>query len=179
VQLIERQREVLRRQIIQTNRSPRFSALLAILKSVPGIDEIWGCIIASEVGDFSRFPNADALEFWTGLTPDNQSSAGRTVSGHITKAGSAALRWALCKAGVTLCRSDARQEAVRQRLIQKIGKPRANVAMGRRLERILFAMVRDGSLYQGQEPTGHERRANTARLKKKQRAKEREDNIAA
>jgi transposase len=171
VQLIERQREVLRRQIIETNRSPRFAALLTILKSTPGIDQIWGCIIASEIGDFSRFPSADALEFWSGLTPDNQSSAGRTTSGHITKAGSAALRWALCKAAVTLCRSDARQEAVRQRLIQKIGKPRANVAMGRRLERILYAMVRDGTLYQGQQPTGHERRANAARLKK-QRAGE-------
>jgi transposase len=166
VQLVERQREVLRRRIIQANRSPRLEALTAILKSVPGIDEIWGCVIAAEVGEFARFPNADALEFWAGLTPDNQSSAGRTQSGHITKAGSPCLRWALCKAAVTLCRSDAKQEAIRQRLIHRVGKARANVAMGRRLLRILFAMVRDGTVYQGQEPTGHETAANRARLKK-------------
>lgn len=164
--LIERQREVLRRRIIFANRGEHFSGLMALLKSVPGIDEVWGCVIAGEVGDFSRFPNADALEFWAGLTPDNQSSAGRTQSGHITKAGSPTLRWALCKAAVTLCRSDARQEAVRQRLIRRAGKAKANVAMGRRLLRILVAMVRDGALYQGQEPTGHEKAANRARLKK-------------
>jgi transposase len=165
--LIERQRESLRRKIIFANRNPRFSALIAILKSVPGIDEIWACIIAAEIGDFPRFPNADALEFWSGLTADLKESAGRTQSGKITKAGSATLRWAICKAAITLCRSDDRQEKTRQRLIRRIGKPKANVAMGRRLLRILFAMARDGTIYQGQEPTGHERAANKARLKQK------------
>jgi transposase len=168
--LIERQREPLRRKIIFANRQERFEALIALLKSVPGIDEIWACIIAGEVGDFARFPNADALEFWSGLTADLKESAGRTQSGHITKAGSATLRWALGKAAITLCRSDAKQEAIRQRLIRRIGKPKANVAMGRRLLRILFAMVRDGSLYQGQEPTGHEKAANQARLGKERKA---------
>jgi transposase len=115
------------------------------------------------VGDFARFPNADALEFWSGLTPDNQSSAGRTTAGHITKAGNPCLRWALCKAAVTLCRSDAKQEAIRQRLICRVGKARANVAMGRRLLRVLFAMARDGTLYQRGPSTGHERNANRAR----------------
>jgi transposase len=167
--LIERQREPLRRKIIFANREERFSGLTTILKSVPGIGEIWTCIIAAEIGDFARFPNADALEFWSGLTADLKESAGRTQSGKITKAGSATLRWALCKAAVTLCRSDARQEAIRQRLIRRTGKAKANVAMGRRLLRILFAMIRDGSLYQGvgkrgQVKTGHERAANQARL---------------
>jgi len=181
VQLVERQREALRRKIIFANRQDRFAALLAILRSVPGIDEVWGCVIAAEVGDFARFPNADALEFWAGLTPDNQSSAGRTQSGHITKAGSATLRWALCKAAVTrrraaarsgsFCRSDAKQEAIRQRLIRRVGKARANVAMGRRLLRILFAMARDGTVYQRGPSTGHEKAANQARLKKRQRSK--------
>jgi transposase len=169
VQLIERQREVLRRRIIFANRGERFAALTTILKSVPGIDEIWACVIAAEVGDFARFPNADALEFWAGMTPDNQESAGRTQSGNISKAGSPCLRWAICKAAILLARSDARQEAIRQRLIRRIGKPKANVAMGRRLLRICFAMVRDGTLYQGQEPTGHERAANQARLKNNRR----------
>ena len=143
-----------------------------LLKTVPGIDEIWACIIAAEVGPFDRFPNADALEFWAGLTPDNQESAGRTQSGNITKAGSATLRWALCKAAVTLCRSDASQETVRQRLIKRIGKPKANVAMGRRLLRTLYAMFRDGTLYQRGEPTSHLNNANKARAKKSKHKKE-------
>ena len=167
ISLIERQRESLRRKIIFANRSEQFSARTTMLKSIPGIAEIWSCIIAAEVGPFDRFPNADALEFWAGLTPDNKESAGRTQSGKITKAGSATLRWALCKAGVTLCRSDAGQEAVRQRLIKRIGKAKANVAMGRRLLRIIYAMMRDGTLYECGEPANHLKNANKARLKKR------------
>jgi transposase len=167
--LIERQRERLRRQIIFANRSEAFSARATMLKSVCGIDEIWACIIAGEVGPFERFPNADALEFWAGLTPDTKESAGRIQSGKITKAGSVTLRWALGKAAMTLCQSDARQEAIRQRLIKRIGKPKANVAMARRLLRILYAMFRDGTLYERREPTNHLRKANQARKNKRNR----------
>jgi len=170
--LIERQREPLRRQIIFANRSPDFSAQTTLLKSVCGIDEIWACIIAAEVGPFERFPNADTLEFWAGLTPDTKESAGRLQSGRITKAGSVTLRWALGKAAMSLCQSDARQEAVRQRLIKRIGKPKANVAMARRLLRILYAMFRDGTLYERTEPTNHLRQANKARKNKRNRTQE-------
>jgi len=169
--LLERQRERLRREIILANRSDEFTEITTLLKSVPGIDEIWACIIAAEIGPFDRFPNADALEFWAGMTADLKESAGRTQSGHITKAGSRTLRWALCKAAVTLCRSDAKQEATRQRTIRQVGgvKAKANVAMGRRLLGILYAMVRDGKPYEIGEPTNHNRAANRARAARKQR----------
>ncbi|MBD3274652.1 MAG: IS110 family transposase [Candidatus Marinimicrobia bacterium] len=167
ISLIERQRESLRRNIIAANRRDEFSAVITMLKSIPGIADIWACIIAAEVGPFDRFPNADALEFWAGLTPDNKESAGRTQSGKITKAGSATLRWALCKAAVTLCKSDAGQEAARQRLIKRTGKAKANVAMGRRLLRIIYAMMRDGCLYECKEPTNHLKNANKAKAKKR------------
>jgi len=162
--LIERQREKLRRNIIAANRN-QCPAKMAILQSVPGIGDIWGCIIAAEIGPFDRFPNADALEFWAGLTSDLKESAGRTQSGPITKAGSVTLRWALGKAAVTLCQHDAAQEKIRQRLISRIGKPKANVAMARRLLRTLYAMMRDGTLYQRTEPTNHLQAANQARRK--------------
>jgi transposase len=169
--LVERQRERLRRQIIFANRSEAFAQITQLLKTVPGIDEIWACIIAAEIGPFDRFPNADTLEFWAGLTADLKESAGRTQSGHITKAGSRTLRWAVCKAAVTLCRSDAKQEATRQRLIKQLGgiKAKANVAMGRRLLRILYAMVRDGKPYENTQPTAHQAAANKARAARKRR----------
>jgi len=169
--LVERQRERLRREIILANRSETFSRITELLKSVPGIDEIWACIIAAEIGPFDRFPNADALEFWAGLTADLKESAGRTQSGNITKAGSRTLRWALCKAAVTLCHSDAKQEATRQRLIRRTGgvKAKANVAMGRRLLRTLYAMVRDGKPYENVQPTARNAAANKARAAQRAR----------
>ena len=121
IMLVERQREWLRREIIIATRSERFAPIVSLLMSVPGIGEIWAAIIAAEIGPFDRFPNADALQFWAGLTADLKESAGRTQSGNITKAGSVTLRWALCQAALTLCQCDAKQEATRQRLIRQLG----------------------------------------------------------
>lgn len=172
VQTIERVRQPLRLRISQTVRHSSSAPLHALLKSVPGIGDIWSCIIAAEIGDFARFPNADAIEFWAGLTPDVKESAGRTTSGSITKTGSRTLRWALGKAAGCLCRSDAGQERVRQRIIARCGghKAKANVAMARRLLRILLAMSRTGEAYRIGEPTRHTQRANRARLRKRQRS---------
>ncbi len=167
--LTERHRERLRREIIFATRSTRFATTISRLMTVPGIAEIWGAIIAAEIGPFDRFPNADALEFWAGMTADLKESAGRTQNGNITKAGSVTLRWAICQAAVTLCQSDAKQEATRQRLIARIGKPKANVAMGRRLLDILYAMMRDGKPYAGGPRRDRTRAANQAKRKRKAR----------
>jgi transposase len=136
---------------------------------VPGIGPIWVLIIAAETGPFDRFPNADALEFWAGMTADLKESAGRTQSGTITKAGSATLRWALCQAAVTLCQSDAKQEATRQRFIARMPRAKANVVMGRRLLRTLYAMVRDQKPYQCGERRDRTKAANKAKAKAKRK----------
>ena len=182
VQTIERVMAPLQTSIVETTHSKPFAALVEQLESVPGIGVIWSCIIAGEVGDFTRFPNADALEFWAGLTPDLMQSAGRTTSGNITKAGSRTLRWALGKAAGCLCRSDAYQERIRQRIIRRCGnKAKANVAMARRLLRILYAMARTGTVYQVKQPTNRTARLNQARLSKlrKQRSAPQAPAVAA
>jgi transposase len=168
--LVERQRERLRRQINVAWQTERFTPIVLRLFTVPGISDIWATIITAEIGPFDRFPNADTLEFWAGLTADMKESAGRTQSGHITKAGSATLRWALGQAAMTLCQTDTRQEATRQRLIARIGRPKANVAMARRLLRILYAMMRDGKAYEGGPRRDRTAAANKARLKRKNQA---------
>ena len=168
VQLLELLRQPWRLAVIEACRSERFAPTTNLLQSVPGIGEIWSCIIAGEIGPFDRFPNADALEFWAGMTADLKESAGRTQSGPITKAGSRTLRWALCNAALTLCHSDAGQEAIRQRLIRKTGgiKGKANTAMGRRLLAILYAMVRDGKPYRAGPSRHRNAAANKARAAK-------------
>ena len=74
---------------------------------------------------------------------------------------------ALGKAAVTLCQCDARQEAIRGRLVARLGKAKANVAMARRLLRILYAMMRDEQAYQGGPRRDRTAAANRARLRRK------------
>jgi len=170
VALIERQRAPLKRRIIQACRDERFAPAIRRLKTVRGVSDIWACLILAEVGDFTRFPNADALQFWAGLTPDLKESAGRTVSGKITKAGSRTLRWAIGKAAVTCCQSDAAMEAKRQRLIQRTGckaKAKANVAMARHLLGVLHAMFRHDADYRPGPAVDRTAKANAARARRK------------
>jgi transposase len=164
VSLVERQKSRLHSKIVRTTRSPRFAQDIERLKTVPGIGVVWSCIICAEIGPFERFPNAEALEFWAGITPDNETSDGKTRAGAITKAGSATLRWALGEAAMILCQHDPAQERHRQRLIDRAGNAKANVAMGRRLLRILYAMMRDGKDYKRNERSHHLDAANKARL---------------
>jgi len=172
VQTIERLQAPLKIRIIQISRTERFAALIGLLETVPGINHITAALIAAEVGDFTRFPNADALEFWAGLTPDMKESAGRVSTGKITKAGSRTLRWALGVSAMVLCQSDAVQERRRQRIIKRCGglRAKANVAMARRLLRILHAMVRTGAVYEVGQPTARNVQANRVRMTKKQRS---------
>ena len=178
VLLTERHRERLRRDIHHAPRDERFAQTQRLLETVPGIGDIWSLIIAAEIGPFDRFPNSDALEFWAGLTADLKESAGRTQSGNITKAGSATLRWALCQAAVTLCQCDARQEAIRQRLRARIGRAKANVAMGRRLLRTLYAMVRDQKPYRCEQRIDRSTRLNQARAARKAQTAKTKDKVA-
>ena len=53
--------------------------------------------------------------------------------------------------------------------MRRIGKPRANVAMGRRLLRILYAMIRDDKPFARGPATKHNLGANRARIARRQR----------
>ena len=150
--LLTRQREQLHRELVALNQSPRFKSTVQLFKTIPGIGDLHAAVIVSQVGDFRRFPNADALDYWAGLTPDNKSSAGRTQSGPITKAGNATLRWSLAQAAMTLCCHDAHQKTIRCRLIKRVGRPKANVAMARRLLHVHYAMARDHQPYSSGGP---------------------------
>ena len=164
VLLTERHRARLRREIVFATRSARFAPIVALLASVPGIGEIWAAIIAAEIGPFDRFPNADALEFWAGLTADMKESAGRTQSGNITKAGSVTLRWASARRRSPCVSATLGRKRPEQRLAARLGKPKTNVVMGRRLLRTLYAMNRDGKPFERGPARDRTAAANEAHL---------------
>jgi transposase len=62
------------------------------LAAYRGIARLGGLTIASEVGDWRRFPAARTFMGFTGLVPSEYSSGASVRRGHITKAGNAHLR---------------------------------------------------------------------------------------
>jgi transposase len=69
-----------------------------LLISIPGIGELLGLTIASEIGDIARFPSAGKLVGYSGLTPTIKQSGQSSRTGRLSKAGPDTLRWAAVEA---------------------------------------------------------------------------------
>jgi transposase len=73
------------------DRAP-FADAVQRLSAYRGITRLGALTLASEVGDWRRFPRAAAFAGFCGLVPSEYSSGGSTRRGHITKCGNEHLR---------------------------------------------------------------------------------------
>jgi transposase len=117
---------------------PRTRRLLPI----PGIGPTTAAIILAEIGDISRFPDADHLCGWAGLTPTERSSAEHTRRGHISKQGSRWLRWIMVEAA-THALSNRQLGAFFTGIEKRRGTKIARVALARRLLTLAYYALRD------------------------------------
>ena len=69
-----------------------------LLMTIPGIAELLGLTLATEIGDVSRFPSARRLVGYLGLAPRIKQSGQSSRTGRLSKAGSRTLRWAAVEA---------------------------------------------------------------------------------
>ena len=66
-----------------------------VLRTLPGVGEFTALVMLAEIGDITRFASARKLASWAGLTPTVRGSDLTVRHGHISKQGSAWLRWAM------------------------------------------------------------------------------------
>lgn len=129
------------REIFQTikddERVPR-------LLPIPGIGPIIAATILSEIGDITRFPSADKLCAWAGLTPKEHSSADNVRRGHISKQGSRWLRWVMVEAAVHAFR-DVELRQLFVHIARRRGAKVARVAVARRLLTLVYYALRSES----------------------------------
>ena len=86
----------------------------------------------AEIGDITRFANARKLASWAGLTPTVRGSDLTVRHGHISKQGSAWLRWVLNQAAQTAKRSPE-FAATYAAIAKRRGKKIATIAIARKL----------------------------------------------
>jgi transposase len=116
------------------------------IQAIPGVGPVLGAIFTAEVGDVGRFPAADKLCCWAGLTPRHRESDTTVKRGSITKQGSKLVRWAAIEAvsrqrGGTFLQADYRRIAER-RNNRNIGR----VAAARKLLTLVYYGLRDGHI---------------------------------
>jgi transposase len=107
------------------------SEAIALLDTIPGVNERTAEVIVAEVGlDMDRFPSHKHLAAWSGVAPGSHESAGKRYSGK-TKPGNKALRAALSQAAWAAGRTKGTYLSTRfKRLAARRGKKRAIVAVG-------------------------------------------------
>ena len=153
IEHIEQQRVELRRFLIFFGEKDLFRGDIQIVQTVPGIDLVISSVVIAEVADFRRFHSAEAVRCYSGLTERTKESAGRVAPGHISKAGSPTLRWALGEAVNCLIRHDAHAKKIYARVYRKTSdKSKAKVALARMLIGWLWKMVTSGQPYQSGGP---------------------------
>ena len=103
-----------------------------VLTTLPGVGEFTALVMLAEIGDISRFPSARKLASWAGLTPTVRGSDRTVRHGHISKQGSAWLRWAMNQAAQTAKRSPD-FAASYAAIAAKRGKKIATIAVARKL----------------------------------------------
>jgi len=126
------------------------------LMSMPGIGAVVALTFRSAVDDPARFKSSKKVGPWAGLTPSRNQSGERDVSGHITKAGDAGLRRALCQAATVMMNRGPSTwlRTWPAQIARRRGRKCAMVALARRIAVVLHRMWRDGTVFQSEAPIG-------------------------
>jgi len=122
-----------------------------LLMTVPGVGVIVAAMFVAVIDEAKRFSKAHHVESYLGLVPSEDSSGGKRRVGAISKAGNPYLRSLLVQAAWCILRTrDAAADPLKawgDAVAQRRGKRIAVVALARRLAGVLWAMWRDGTVY--------------------------------
>jgi transposase len=124
--------------------------VVAVLTTAPGVGTVVAACFVSVVDEAKRFRSAHQLESYVGLVPSEDTSGGKRRLGAISKEGNKYLRALLVQASWTIWRSSDENDPLRlwvRTLAERRGRRIAVVALARRLVGVLWAMWRDGTVY--------------------------------
>lgn len=115
---------------------------LALLQTIPGVDLIGAAMLLIEIGtDMDAFGSADRLASWVGICPGNNESAGKRKSGHVRK-GNLYVRRLLCEFAQAASRTQSVFKSKFQSLVVRRGYKRAIIAIGHKILRTIFFMLK-------------------------------------
>jgi transposase len=124
------------------------SEAATILVSMPGVAHFTATALACRVGQVQRFPRANSLANYWGLTPGCRNSGENNQRlGSITKAGSGIARWLLAQVTHKVLRKDKKLREWFKRFKRRRGSGIARVAVMRKLATIIWHMLTKKKTY--------------------------------
>src|ERR1700682_2179357 len=113
------------------------------LMTHPGVGALTALTTIVVLGPTSRFHDSKHVVSYVGLAPALNASADKYHLGHITKQGSPLLRFVLGQAAAHAARMDPDLKRTYGALVHRRGRPKAKVAVARKLLVRLFIMLRE------------------------------------
>jgi len=114
-----------------------------LLMTIPGIGEILALTIMLEVGDIGRFPSVGDFTSYCRCVPTDRRSAGKSKGKGNSKNGNRYLAWAFVEASNFARGFNERFRRYYQRKASKKNKIVATKALGSKLARISYYIMRD------------------------------------
>src|SRR4029434_4987579 len=99
------------------------------LMTPPGVGPLTAHTHTLVLGPVGRFPSSKHVVSYIGLAPAISASADKYRLGHISKQGSALLRWVLGQAAPLATRGDAALKRIYFAVLRRRGRPNANAAL--------------------------------------------------
>ncbi len=127
---------------------------VTLCATVPGVGLIVAATYVSVIDEAKRFRNAHGIAAYLGLVPGEATTGGPSKRrlGGITKQGNTHARTLLVQSAWTILRSRSSTDPLRRwadNIAKTRGKKVAAVALARKLSGVLWAMLRDGTVYDG------------------------------
>jgi transposase len=126
------------------------------LMTLPGVSGVTATAMLAAIGDVSRFPTAEHLVGYLGLSPRVQQSGSEPAKhGRISKQGPGPVRGLLVEAAWHAARTTGPLRAFHQRVAGRRGANIATVAVARKLVVISWNMLRRREDYAFMRPSLH------------------------
>ena len=143
LQLLEPLQERLLETMLWLKQQSQADERISRLRTHPGIGLLTALCVVHSLEPVSRFANTRKVTAYAGLDPLERSSAERQRFLRISKGGSRVLRFLLVEAAHTAIRKDAELGQFYRQLVTRHGRPKAKVAVSRKLLIRAYIMLRD------------------------------------
>lgn len=128
------------------NKEMKDNEDLKLVKTIPGIGDVFGPIIVIEIDDINRFPDPKHLHSYSGLVPSTHSSGDLHYHGKLIK-GNRWLRWAFIEGAHTSVRVSPYFRIHYNKVKGNAGSQAASVSSARKLATVTYKILKEKRPY--------------------------------
>ena len=124
------------------SKNERFEQPLRLLMTIPGIAQVSGLTILSEIDNIARFKDSSHLASFVGLIPMCYSSGEHDGTGNLTVRRHAQLRWLIVESAWIAARKDPVLAAAYVEYCRRMKPSKAIVKIARRLVNRIYSVLK-------------------------------------